>query len=159
VDVRKGEVTIALDRKAFHQAVGFADSDDTEASEPSHDTPIEISVPAQALRCGKQVRMVVGEVSTERRAVNPDLVRLITDAARWFEDLRTGKVDTIGDIARRDHVSVAHVSRTLPLAFLSPDIVEMILTRQQPATLTPDRLKRRQSLPIAWSEQRTKLLI
>ena len=74
------------------------------------------------------------------------------------EDLRTGRVDTIGDIAKRDRQPVAHVSRTLPLAFLSPDIVEMILAGQQPAALTPDRLKRRQSLPIAWSEQRIKLL-
>jgi site-specific DNA recombinase len=42
----------------------------------------------------------------------------------------------------------------LPLACLSPDIVEAILNGSQPANLTAERLKRRlPELPLEWSEQ------
>jgi hypothetical protein len=41
----------------------------------------------------------------------------------------------------------------LPLACLSPDIVEAILAGRQPANLTVERLKRLSDLPLEWSKQ------
>jgi hypothetical protein len=41
-----------------------------------------------------------------------------------------------------DSLDPAEISRLLPLACLSPDIVEAILTGRQPANLTVERLKR-----------------
>ena len=102
--------------------------------------------------------MIVGNVTTQQRSVDLNLVRLVTHAHRWFEDLRSGRAATIAEIAMREGQQVSHVSRTLSLAFLAPEIVEMILGGRQPSTLTPDRLKRRQSLPVLWSEQRALLL-
>ena len=101
---------------------------------------------------------MLGEVTTEHRLPDPDLIRLVTDAHRWFEDLRSGKAATIADIAARDRQQVSHVSRTLSLAFLAPDIVEMILAGRQPLTLTPERLKPRRPSPLLWTEQRALLL-
>lgn len=121
--------------------------------------PLMIDVPAQPLRRGKQIRLVVGEVASERRSPDPRLVRLIADAHRWFEDLRTGGAATIAEIAARDGQQVSHVSLTLPLAFLLPDIVEMILDGRQPPTLTAERLTaRRQPVRLGWAEQRVLLL-
>jgi len=74
------------------------------------------------------------------------------------EDLRSGRVETILDIANRDHQHNSEVSRTLPLAFLAPDIVEMIIKGKQPPTLIAERLRKRGSLPLLWSEQRMLLL-
>jgi hypothetical protein len=47
----------------------------------------------------------------------------------------------------------AEISRLLPLACLSPDIVEAILAGRQPANLTVERLKRLPDLPVEWSKQ------
>jgi site-specific DNA recombinase len=47
----------------------------------------------------------------------------------------------------------AEISRLLPLACLSPDIVEAILGGHQPANLTVERLKRLPDLPVEWSKQ------
>lgn len=118
----------------------------------------QIELEAHTLRCGKQVRLVVGEVETENRSPDSKLVQLIADGHRWFEDLRTARRATIAEIAAREHRQVSHVSRTIGLAFLAPDIVEMILTGNQPVTLTPERLKPRRPLPLDWDEQRALLL-
>jgi len=51
----------------------------------------------------------------------------------------------------------AYVSQLLPLAFLSPEIVEGILSGRQPAGLTANRLIRGHRLPVAWDEQQAML--
>ena len=102
--------------------------------------------------------MVLGEVHSTTRSPDPALIALLADAHRWFEDLRSGRIQTIAALAARDRQQVSHVSRTISLAFLAPDIVEMILSGRQPITLTPERLKPRQPLPLRWDEQRELLL-
>jgi hypothetical protein len=52
---------------------------------------------------------------------------------------------------------VADVSRTLPLAFLEPAIVEAVIDSRQPIGLTPRTLKRIGMLPCSWPEQRRRL--
>ena len=44
------------------------------------------------------------------------------------------------------------------LAFLAPDLVEMIFAGRQPITLTPERLKASRPLPLDWGAQRALLL-
>ncbi|MBN8996628.1 MAG: hypothetical protein J0H94_15510 [Rhizobiales bacterium] len=102
---------------------------------------------------------MIGQVHTEERHVDPDLVRLVADAHRWFDDLKSGRAATIADIAKCDRQQVSKVSRALPLAFLAPDIVTMIVEGRQPPTLTVERLThRRRPLPMDWAEQRALLL-
>ena len=47
--------------------------------------------------------------------------------------------------------------RTLPLAFLAPDIVASILDGTQPIELTTENLTKRTDLPMAWAGQRILL--
>ena len=101
---------------------------------------------------------MIGEAYTATRSPDPALIGLLADAHRWFEDLRSGKAASIAEIAARERRQVSHVSRTLSLAFLAPDIVETILAGEQPITLTPERLKARRALPLDWEEQRHLLL-
>lgn len=57
------------------------------------------------------------------------------------------------DVAERFNVHPEDVSRLLPLAFLSPRIVESIVTGQQPPDLSVRYLARNIDLPISWAEQ------
>ncbi len=43
------------------------------------------------------------------------------------------------------------------MAFLAPDVVARILSGTQPVTLTTEELTKRIDLPLAWTEQRTRL--
>jgi DNA invertase Pin-like site-specific DNA recombinase len=116
-----------------------------------------IHMEARLLRCGQQVKLILGEIETQR-AVDQRLLSPIINARSWFHMLQKGEVAGIADIAKHACVSAPHVSRTISLAFLAPDILEMILEGRQPVTLTPEKLKRACPLPADWVEQRTLLL-
>jgi DNA invertase Pin-like site-specific DNA recombinase len=133
-------------------------SDHRNAATIREDT-ITITVDARALRCGKQVKLIVGDVETDGTRINPPLLKLVSDAFRWFDDLKTGRCTTIAQIAARERRQVSEVSRSISLAFLAPDIVDQILEGRQPITLTPERLKACRPLPLDWVEQRQLLLI
>ncbi len=89
---------------------------------------------------------------------NPDarLIATVARAHRWSEELRTGVASSVGGLVARHGVAQGDVSRSLPLAFLAPDIVEAILQGRQPGELTAARLKRIR-LPLSWIEQRRLL--
>ena len=55
-------------------------------------------------------------------------------------------------IAEAFNVDRADVGRILPLAFLSPKMLDAILTGTQPVSLTPRHLARNE-LPIGWVDQ------
>ena len=64
-----------------------------------------------------------------------------------------GEVASIDALARQEHLCPRNTARVLPLAYLAPDLVEMILAGCQPITLTLSKLLEAQ-LPYGWSEQR-----
>ena len=117
-----------------------------------------ITIEAHVLRCGKQVKLILGEVEPGTPRIDRRLVSAIVNARTWFDMLIKHKATGIADIAKRACVSAPHVSRTIGLAFLAPDILDMILEGRQPVTLTPERLKRACPLPADWDEQRALLL-
>ena len=90
-------------------------------------------------------------------ARDPKLAKLIARAHVWFEQIKSGQRKSIEEIARAEKVNAGNVTRTLPLAFLAPSIVEAILAGAQPVELTTKRLQRLVPLPYDWAEQRRAL--
>ena len=83
------------------------------------------------------------------------LIRNIALAQDWMAAVKTG--DDTGQIATRHGTSKRRVQHLLEFAFLSPDIVTLILEGRQPATLTSELLLR-DGIPSDWAEQRRRLL-
>ena len=71
--------------------------------------------------------------------------------------LLSGKATSVLEITEREGLGKGVISRTLPLAFLAPDIAEAILDGRQPDGLTAGGLYRLADLPRDWDAQR-KLL-
>jgi DNA invertase Pin-like site-specific DNA recombinase len=156
VVVTHGSIAVTLDGPALATALGAEEV--PIPADQAIAAPISFGIPARTLRLGKQVRFVIGQVHAEERRLDPDLIRLVADAHRWFDELKSGRTATIADIAKRDRQQVSKVSRALPLAFLAPDIVTLIIEGRQPPTLTVERLaRRRHPLPMDWAEQRAML--
>jgi hypothetical protein len=84
-------------------------------------------------------------------------IRLIARSHKWIEQLSAGIVESVREIARREDLDEADVSRFLPLAFMAPDIVKTMISGRQPMELTADALRQACPLPYAWEIQR-KLL-
>ena len=115
----------------------------------------EVTAPIQLVRRGAELRIVLAGASMPSRTPDAQLMKTVIEArcrvADWID--HGGRL-TIRDLARRDGVHIADVSRSLQLSFLAPDIVEAIFEGSQPMELTSERLKRIGELPLSWDEQR-----
>jgi site-specific DNA recombinase len=88
---------------------------------------------------------------------DPALIKAIARGRAWFEELATGRVRSLEDLAKRDGISRRYIRRLVDLAFLSPQLVDVILQGRQPIVLTATRLTEL-DLPLDWAEQRRLLV-
>jgi site-specific DNA recombinase len=82
---------------------------------------------------------------------------LAPSAQRWSQDLISGRVESVSELARRERLDRRSVHRLLRLGFLSPQIVEAIAEGRQPPDLTVIGLTRRTDLPLFWRAQEQAL--
>ena len=89
-------------------------------------------VPLQMKRRGVAMRLVIGGgVST--RKTDPTLLKVVARAHKWFNELVSGRAAFTREIAAREGVNERFVRRLIPLAFLSPTIVQAIAEGRHPA--------------------------
>jgi hypothetical protein len=119
---------------------------------PEVDLNIIRDVPMRMKRRGIEMRLIINGAGPVR--VDQTLLKTIVRAHKWFNDLITGKVKNMAEIASREGVDKSYVSRVVNLAFLAPDIIENILAGHQPGDISAEKLIRRTHLPIDWEQQR-----
>ena len=123
------------------------------------DAVVRHVIPARIRRRGVEMRLVLdgGNKGSGDDRVDPALVKAIVRGRQWFEDLASGRVRSLLEIAEAEGVSDRYVGHLIPLAFLAPDIVARILSGAQPVDLTTEVLTKRIDLPVGWAEQRVML--
>jgi len=128
------------------------------ASENPGDSPIELTAPVAFRRRGVEMRLVLPEVATQndRSRCDPTLIKAIARGREWFEELAAGRARSLRELAERDGITRRYVRRFVDLAFLSPELVEVILQGRQPVDLTATRLIEL-DLPLDWTDQHTLL--
>ena len=109
-------------------------------------------IPMQMKRRGMEMRLIIGGTGPAR--VDQTLLKTIVRAHKWFNDLVSGRVRNMAEIASQEGVDKSYVSRVMNLAFLAPDITESIIAGRQPADLSVEKLTKRIDLPLEWTEQR-----
>jgi DNA invertase Pin-like site-specific DNA recombinase len=116
-------------------------------------------VPIAMRRRGVETRLVIGDAQggSGSSAVDPALVKAIARGRQWFEDLVTGRAQSLVEIAKGEKVTRRYVGHLLPLAFLAPDIVASVLAGTQPVHVTTEMLTRCAELPLDWEAQRSLL--
>ena len=112
----------------------------------------------QMKRRGVELRLVLEGDATPSR-VNLPLLKAVARARRWSRDLLSGRVQSVGDVAKREGIDRRSVRRLISLGFLSPRIVEAIAEGRQPPDLTVIGLTRRVDLPLLWNAQESALSI
>ncbi|WP_457938432.1 recombinase family protein [Mesorhizobium sp. 10J20-29] len=150
ITLKPGWITIDVDRSAVVAALATDASVDALVQ---HDVIARVECPISQKRRGVEVRLVVSNSSHPHREPDPGLVQLILRAHRYLAMINDGQGRTLSDIATAESVELSEVSRILPLAFLSPKIVDGILAGTQPVSLTAQRLSRLADLPAAWRQQ------
>jgi DNA invertase Pin-like site-specific DNA recombinase len=111
-----------------------------------------IDLPMVIKRRGIESRIVIEGMSIIRK---PDraLVDMIAKAHAYLQAFTDGQGLNRKQVAARFNVHPEDVSRLLPLAFLSPKIVDAILQGRQPVDLSVRHLARAINLPISWVDQ------
>ena len=121
----------------------------------SHAVTIVRDIPMQMKRRGVEKRLIIGGSGPIR--VDRTLLKTIVRAHKWFNELVSGRVQTMAEIASQEGVDKSYVSRVMTLAFLAPDITESIIAGRQPADLSVEKLTKRIDLPLDWAQQRQLL--
>lgn len=118
---------------------------------------ITLTTDARLRRSGRAMRLIQYNGLYSAVKPEPALVRLITQAHRWWAELRRGEVN-ITTLCEREKVSDAWMTRVLRLAFLSPKVTKAILTGSQPAGVDTAALLATRAVPVKWRDQKRALL-
>jgi site-specific DNA recombinase len=114
-------------------------------------------VPLAMKRRGVETRIVFAAGNEPPRRVDPALLKAVARARVWFDELASGRVRSLAEVARNEGIAKRYVERLARLAFVAPAIVEAICQGQQPAELSTQTLLNRIDLPLEWSAQRHAL--
>jgi site-specific DNA recombinase len=112
-----------------------------------------VEVPLAAKRRGVETHLIIGAREQTKKNTDQNLIRVVAKAKSWFEELCSAPGSSINMLAEREGLPASEVSRRLPLAFLSPQIVRSILHGRQPIEMTTTNLLRLPGLPMDWDEQ------
>ena len=115
--------------------------------------PITRVVPMKIKRRGVEMRLIMNGNSASTMKTDSALLKSVARAYHWSQDLLSGRVQCVEEIAERQQVGPRYVRRLLRLAFLAPRIVERIAAGTQPQDLTAEALAERVNLPLVWIEQ------
>lgn len=85
------------------------------------------------------------------RAQDPHILKALGRAWAWKRRLESGEVATAGDLAKLEGVTERFVSRTVRLAYLSPNVLERLLLMRQLSAVSWNVLVALTLKP--WSEQ------
>ena len=124
------------------------------ASEAASDSAVELTAAAAFTRRGAETKLVLPGLAQQydRSRYDPALIKAIARGRTWFEELATGRVRSLQELAKRDGITRRYIRRLVGLAFLSPQLVEAILQGRQSGELTATRLTEF-DLPLDWTEQ------
>ena len=111
-----------------------------------------LNAPVRVTKRGVEQRLLIGNgvVVTRRDAT---LVQAIARAYAWFEDIRTGRIADLTQLAIREQLPRSYVQAHIPLACLAPRIIHAILEGRQPVDLTLKQLMYRTALSADWDTQ------
>jgi hypothetical protein len=128
---------------------------DVDHVESNPDGIMVIELPIGLRRRGNGMRIVIDSPYIQPE---PDrsLVDLIARAHIYLDRMTSPDAMSVGSIASTFDVDRADVGRILPLAFLSPNMLDAILAGTQPASLSARHLARTE-LPVLWAEQNAAL--
>jgi DNA invertase Pin-like site-specific DNA recombinase len=125
-------------------------------TEAGSEDPIHvITSPCKLVRRGQDLKFILPLLEDTSRfsRQDPALIQAIAKAHLWWAWLKAGDVESLSDIARREGIDKAQVTRWLRLAFLSPTLVRQIRAGTHPTSLAIETLTRQFDLPIIWQEQ------
>jgi site-specific DNA recombinase len=148
------EQVARIDVHVDHLIVRFKAADGEEI--PNSEDEQLLSIPWQkaSFRKSRQILVPHGMAPNEVRPTRIErrarLVNAIARGRRWLDEIVSGSVTDVQQIAARQKCSVRQVNMTISLAFLAPDLVRAAVEGRLPRGVGVERLR---DAPAEWSRQ------
>jgi DNA invertase Pin-like site-specific DNA recombinase len=127
-------------------------ADDSE--EPASDRLLSLPWQKPPFKRFREILLPHGSSRRETRPERPErrlrLVSAIARGRRWLDEITSGAVTDVEQIASRERCSVRHVNMTISLAFLAPKLVRAAVEGRLPRGINIERLR---DAPAEWRRQ------
>jgi site-specific DNA recombinase len=121
-------------------------------------TKIVIESATAVVRRGAEMKLVVQDAAEKSsRSPDPALLKAVARGHVWFEELASGRMKSITEIAMREAMTDRYVSQLISLAFLPPTIVEAAVEGRQPLSITARRLTLGDDALLSWQAEERRL--
>jgi len=129
-------------------------ADDEETSDATDGHLLSIPWQKPPSRKSRQILIPHGVLKDEVRPTKIErrarVVSAIARGRRWLDEIVSGSVTDVQQIAARQKCSVRQVNMTISLAFLAPDLVRAAVEGRLPRGIGVERLR---DAPVEWSRQ------
>jgi site-specific DNA recombinase len=143
-----------IDVHEDHLAIRLKSADDEETSISTDDHLLSIPWQKPPSKRSRHILLPHGiprnEVRPTRIERRSRLVSAIARGRRWLDEVVSGSVTDVKQIASRQKCSVRQVNMTISLAFLAPDLVRAAVEGRLPRGIGVERLR---DAPAEWSRQ------
>jgi site-specific DNA recombinase len=148
------EQVVRIDVRKDRLIVRFKSAGTEEGSHSADDQMLSIPWQKPPSRKSRQILIPVGVSRNDVRATRIErrarLVNAIARGRRWLDEIVSGSVADVQQIAARQKCSARHVNLTVSLAFLAPDLVKAAVEGRLPRGIGVERLR---DAPAQWSRQ------
>jgi site-specific DNA recombinase len=143
-----------IDIHKDHLAIQLKSADDEETSDSTDKDLLSIPWQKPPSKRSRQILLPHGiprnEVRPTRIERRARLVSAIARGRRWLDEVVSGSIADVQQIATRQKCSVRQVNMTISLAFLAPDLVRAAVEGRLPRGIGVERLR---DAPAEWSRQ------
>jgi site-specific DNA recombinase len=148
------EQVVRIDVHEDRLAVRLKSADDEETSDAADSYLLSIPWQKPPSRKSRQILIPHGIPKSEIRPTRIErrarLVSAIARGRRWLDEIVSGSVNDVQQIATRQRCSARQVNMTISLAFLAPDLVRAAVEGRLPRGIGVERLR---DAPAEWSQQ------
>jgi site-specific DNA recombinase len=149
-----GEQAARIDVHEDRLVIHLKSVDGEEASEAADENVISIPWQKPPSRRSRQILIPHGVPKTDVRPTRIErrarLVSAIARGRRWLDEIVSGSVTDVQQIAARQKCSVRQVNMTISLAFLAPGLVKAAVEGRLPRGIGVERLR---DAPAEWKRQ------
>jgi site-specific DNA recombinase len=158
VTIGQTTLWIEIDKSKLVAALLELNSEGVSTSFTGKSTILKLTSAFQALRQRGELRVIapLNDGACFEGSRVPSLVKAVARAHNWYEQIVTGEISTVGQLAQKTALTRRYVRRILQCARLSPQITEALLTGKHPPNLTLKEIQH--SVPLNWREQEKRLL-
>jgi site-specific DNA recombinase len=143
-----------IDVHEDHLAIRLKSADNEETSDTTADHLLSIPWQKPPSKRARQILLPHGvprnEVRPTRIERRARLVSAIARGRRWLDEVVSGSVTDVQQIATRQKCSARQVNMTISLAFLAPDLVRAAIEGRLPRGIGVERLR---DASAEWSQQ------